>query len=257
MPALLSACTPDTPSGQTPPAAAPAPPAAAAPAVAPADTLATLHWESEMCTYTGRYDTHKYTARQLTDTHDLLRGGLLSTSATVFRPEDIAKLSVDTLEAEYTKVLAHINGLQPVPGAPWRELKRRKLQELNDQYRATKLTMLGYANPTLLVNSTYPAACKTYVRSLAANNDSMIIASWQQLVREQQQNNGIPESLQERFEQEATTPNWHEYAQVALISFGWWNCINGTIRRAEPTEQMYRQYEQLFVQVKSECEDAD
>jgi len=237
------------------PTAAPTAPAPAP--AAPPDTLATFSWESEMCTYTGRYDTRKYTARQLTDTQDLLRGGLLSTSATVFRPEDIAKLSVDTLEAEYTKVLAHVKGLQPVPGAPWRELKRRKIQELNDQYRATRLTILGYTNPSLLVNSTYPAACKTYVRGLAANNDSMIIASWQQLVREQQKNNSIPESLQERFEQEATASNWHEYAQVALIGFGWWNCVNATIRSAEPTEQMYRQYEQLFVKVQSECEDVD
>ncbi|AHJ98029.1 hypothetical protein [Hymenobacter swuensis] len=257
LPGLLSACTPDTPATEQPTQDPAAVGTVEAPTDAAADTLATLHWESEMCTYTGRYDTRKYTAQQLTDTHDLLRGGQLSTSATVFRPEDIAKLSVDTLEAEYTKVLAHIKGLQPVPDAPWRELKRRKLQEINDQYRATKLTILGYANPSLLVNSTYPAACKTYVRGLAANNDSMIIASWQQLVREQQKNNSIPESLQEQFQQEATAPNWHEYAQVALISFGWWNCVNKTIRSAEPTEKMYRQYEQLFVHVESECEDVD
>ena len=257
LPGLLSACTPDTPATEQPTQAPEPVGAAQTPAKAVADSLATFHWESEMCTYTGRYNSKKYTAQQLADTHDLLSGGLLTTSATVFRPEDIPKLSVDTLEAEYAKVLAHLKGLQPVPGATWQELKRRKLQELNDEYRATKLTMLGYANPRLLVNSTYPAACKTYVKGLAAENDSMIIASWQQLVREQQKNNSIPESLQERFEQEATAPNWHEYAQVALISFGWWNCVNETIRRAEPTEKMYRQYEQLFVHVQSECEDVD
>ncbi|WP_170172531.1 hypothetical protein [Hymenobacter rigui] len=257
LPGLLSACSPDTPTTEQP-ARAPAPSAAAqAPTPAPTDTLATFRWESEMCTYTGRYDPRKYTARQLADTHELLSGGLLTTSATVFKPADIARLSVDTLEAEYTNVLAHINGLQPVPGAPWLEFKRRKLQELNDEYRAIKLTMQGYANPRLLLNAPYPAACKAYVRGLAAANDSLIRADWQQLVREQQRNNSIPESLQERFEQEAAAPDWHGHAQVALISFGWWNCINETIRRAEPTEQLYRQYEQLFIGVQSECEDVE
>ncbi|TYZ06637.1 hypothetical protein FY528_17360 [Hymenobacter lutimineralis] len=255
LPALLGACTPDTPSTQqpTPPPA----PVGAAAAPAAADSLATFHWDTEMCTFTGRYDSRQYTAQQLTDTYDLLRGGQLTTSASVFKPADIAKLSVDTLEAEYTNVLAHIRKLQPVPGATWRELKRLKLQELNDEYRAIKLTILGYSNPSLLANSPYPAACKTYIRGLAAGNDSSIMASWQQLVREQQKNNSVPESLQARFEQESAAPNWHEYAQVELINFGWWNCINETIRRVEPTEKWQQQYEKLFSNVQSECEEVD
>lgn len=230
---------------------------AAAPAPAPADTVASFTWEDAACSYTGRYNIRKYTARQLADTYNLIGSGTLFTAATALHPEDVTKLSLDTLEAEYTKVRAHVGQLQLVPGAGWQELKRLKLREIDDQYRAMKLTILGYANPSLLVNSTYPAACKTYVRGLAANNDSMIIANWQQLVREQQKNNSIPESLQERFEQEATAPNWRAYAQVELMGFGWWNCINETIRRVEPTEKMHRQYEQLFTQVQSECEDVD
>lgn len=256
LPGLLTACSPDTPSEQIVQAPAPASPAAKV-ASTPTDTLATFRWEDEACSYTGRYDSRRYTPQQLADTHDLLSGGLLTTTATVFRPEDIAKLSLDTLEAEYTRVRAHVRGLQPVPGATWQGLKRLKLQELEDEYRATKLTMQGYANPGLLMKSTYPAACKAYVRGLATANDSMTLASWQQLVREQQAHNSIPESLQERFQQEASAPNWHEYAQVALISFGWWNCVNGTIRRMEPTEQTHKQYKQLFVSVKAECEDVD
>jgi hypothetical protein len=256
LPGLLSACTPDTSSEQLARPAATAAPAAKVTST-PADTLATFRWEDGVCSYIGRYDKRRYTPQQLTDTHDLLSGGLLTTTATVFRPEDIAKLSLDTLEAEYAQVRAHVRELQPVQGATWQELKRLKLQELEDEYRATKLTIQGYADPGLLVKSTYPAACKAYVRGLAAANDSLILASWQRLVREQQANNSVPESLQERFQQEASAPNWHEYAQVALISFGWWNCVNGTIRRVEPTEKMHRQYEQLFVHVKTECEDVD
>ncbi|MCR5889875.1 hypothetical protein LRS06_19280 [Hymenobacter sp. J193] len=257
LPALLGACTPDTPATEQPTPPPVSGGAAAAPSQSGADSLATFHWDTEMCTFTGRYDSRKYTARQLTDTYDLLRGGQLTTSAPVFKPADIAKLSVDTLEAEYTKVLAHIKGLQPVPGATWQELRRLKLQELNDEYRALKTTMLGYSNPSLLVNSPYPAACKAYVRGLAEKNDSVIMASWQQLVREQQKNNSVPESLQARFEQESAAPNWHEHAQVELINFGWWNCVNETIRRVEPTGKWQQQYEQLFTNVQSECEAVD
>ncbi|MCB2410804.1 hypothetical protein [Hymenobacter lucidus] len=254
---LLSACTRDTPSEQTTTATQNVTPKTPAAVSAPADTLATFRWESEMCSFTGRYDTRKYTAQQLADTHELLMGGVLTTNETVFKPEDIAKLSLDTLEAEYTKVRARLLALELVPEARWQKLKRRKLQSLDNQYRAKKLTMQAYANPAVLLSAPYPASCKFYIRGLATGNDSLIRQTWQQLVREQQRNNSVPESLQRRFEQEAAEPNWRQYAQVELLGFGWWNCVNETIDYVEPTERLRGRYAQLFTTVKSECEEVD
>lgn len=255
--ALLSACSSDTVSEKTTHSAQKAGAVALPAASARPDTLATFRWESEMCRFTGRYDPRKYSAQQLADTYELLTGGVLATNETVFKPEDIAKLSLDTLEVEYAKVRSRMLALVLVPDPRWQKLKRRKLQALDEQYRAKKLTMQGYTNPGLLLGSSYPASCKFYIRGLATHNDTLTRQTWQQLVREQQRTNSVPESLQRRFEQEAADPNWRQHAQVALLGFGWWNCVNEALDYVEPTARMRRRYEELFTHVKSECEEVD
>ncbi|UYZ63904.1 hypothetical protein [Hymenobacter weizhouensis] len=256
---LAGACTPDVSTEQTAhsPVSAPAMPAAAP---APTDTLATYSWDEEVCRYSGRYDVRRYTRQQLADTQELLArsGPLLTTESTPFQPDDIPNLSLDTLAAEYTNVRTRIQGLQLVPGATWQELRRLRLQQLEDEYRAKKLTITGFTNPSVLLNSKYSPACKEHVRGLASGNDSLTRQAWQQLVEEQKNHNGNPQHLQAQFEQQAAAPNWRQYAQADLIGFGWWNCINTTIRYVETTEKMRQHYQQLFASVQTvECADVD
>lgn len=269
LPALLAmvlpACSADDPPTSAPTKTAepavqlavepPVAPAAAPTAAPAADSLATFSWDDDMCHFSGRYNPRRYTRRQLTDTYTLLSIGTLRSSATAYMPEDVAQLRPDSLEAEYARVRTQVVQLQLVPGSKWRELRRLKLQEVDDQYRAKKLTLQGYANPSQLLQSTYPASCQAYVRGLALGEDSLIRQSWVALLREQQQHNGAPEKLQQRFDQQQASANWRAYAQVALMSYGWWNCINHTIRRVQLTPALHQQYEALFSELQTACED--
>jgi len=134
---------------QTEPSAPALAPVTTAPA---ADTLATHNWEGESCRYTGRYNPSRYTAAQLAGTWEVLdHSASLRYHALTFSPEDIDKLSLDSLEADYTQLHRHYQQLQIVPQPVWQKLKKARLQELEGQYQAKKLLIQAYTNPAILL----------------------------------------------------------------------------------------------------------
>ncbi|RPD44603.1 hypothetical protein DNI29_20955 [Hymenobacter sediminis] len=241
-----------------PAAAQTAPKAALPPPALAADTLATLTWESEICLHTGRYNPKRYTAAQLLGTWEVLEhSATLNYHAITFTPADIDQLSLDSLEADYTKLHLRYQQLQVVPQPVWQQLKQARLRELESEYKAKKLLIQAYTTPELLLTAPYPGACTQYVRSLAAHNDSLIRRDWEQLLRREAKRNSVPESLMARFREQLNSPDWYHYAQVDLLNTGWWNCVNQALPQTEPTTRMRQQYEQLFSQIRSECEDGD
>jgi hypothetical protein len=257
---FLWSCSPDKPAEQ--PAQTPAPtaaqPAAAPLAKSPADTLLPYEWDSQVCHYTGRYNPHLYTKEQLDNTQLLLyRNAGLITDATANTPDDIEKLNGDSLTAEYTRKIKYYRNLQVVPRPIWLTLKAQAIQELEDEYKAKKATIAGFANPAVLLATSYSANCKKYAQALASHNDSLILKDWRSLVEERKKLNGAPVSYMQRFEQEYNSADRLRYAKIELLTYGWWNCVNNSIRRVELTEKLYEQFPRLFVDVKSACEDVD
>ncbi|WP_220612609.1 hypothetical protein [Hymenobacter sp. HSC-4F20] len=242
------------------PAAAPPEPVVEAPPapVVSTDTLATLTWESEICLHTGRYNPKRYTAAQLLGTWEVLEhSASLNYHALTFTPADIDKLSLDSLEADYTKLHEHYQQLQVVPQPVWQQLKMARLRELENEYKAKRLLIQAYTTPELLLTAPYPDACTQYIRGLAARNDSLIRRDWERLIRQEAKQNGEPGSLLARFHDQLNSPDWYRYAQVELLNAGWWNCVNRALPQAELTPRMHQQYEHLFSQVRTECEEAD
>lgn len=182
---------------------------------------------------------------------------MLNYHALTFEPTDIDKLSLDSLEADYAKLHQQYQQLQVVPQPVWQKLKQDRLQELESEYKAKKLLIQAYINPAILLTVAYPGNCTQYVRNLATRNDSLIRRDWEQLVQERSQQNGYPQNVIARFHEQLDSPDWYRYAQVDLLSFGWWNCVNRTLPQPEPTMRMHQQYKQLFAQVQSECDDVD
>lgn len=255
---FVAACSPDQPAQRhAPPAAAqpllakpPAPPAAAP------DTLTLYEWDNDACHFTGYFNARQYSKAQLDDTWELLFGSaLLATDATPFQPADIEKLSLDTLKAEYTRRIAHYRAMRVVPRPQWLRLKKLKIREMEDDYRAKKLTIAAFANPAVLLATAYAGDCKKYARGLAAQNDSLILQDWKSLVEERKQLDG--EAYLAQFNAHYQSEDRLLYAKIDLLTYGWWNCANNSIRHVEASEKTYSQFEKLFVNVVPECDDVD
>lgn len=257
---FLAACSPDQPAQRhAPPVAALPPPAGPAkPPTAAPDTLTLYEWDSDACHFTGYFNARHYSKVQLDNTWELLFGSAaLATDATPFHPADIERLSLDTLKKEYTRRIAHYRTMRVVPQAQWLKLKKLKIQEMEDDYRAKKLTIAAFANPAVLLPTSYAGDCKRYARGLAAQNDSLILQDWRSLAEERKLLNGIPEAYMAEFNAQYQSEDRLLYAKIDLLTYGWWNCANNSIRHVEVTEKMYGQFEKLFVDVASECDDVD
>ena len=153
--------------------------------------------------------------------------------------------------------MAHYRAMRVVPRPQWLKLKKLKIQEMEDDYRAKKLAITAFANPAVLLTTAYAGDCKKYARGLAAQNDSLILQDWKSLVEERKHPNGFPEAYLAQFNAQSQSEDRLLYAKIDLLTFGWWNCANASIRRVEVSEKMVGQFEKLFSNVASECDDVD
>ena len=262
--ALSGACSPDKPAERAVYTKASDPPPAVStfPRNKTDDTLTTYAWETESCRFTGRYNPRRYSKEQLDNVQKLLFGSAsLQADAMVYRLSDVQKLSLDTLTVEYTRRIALYRAMQVVPQPTWLMLKKQAIREMEEDYQAKKITIQAFADPAILLTVSHPSGCSRYVQGLAAHNDSLTLRDWKNYVDEQVKRekklSGGPESYSQRYNEEYNTAERLLYAKVELLTFGWWNCVNQSIHRVEPTEKTYRQFQQLFVGVKSECDDVD
>lgn len=251
-------CSPDKPpESERKPLAEAAVEEPAAPAPAPIETLAAYTWETESCTFSGRYNPRLYSKEQLDNVRQLLYGSaMVFTGASVHRPEDIAKLSLDTLNAEYARAITRYRNMRVVPRPMWLKLKKQAIREIEDDYQAHKLYVQAFANPAILL-AVAPDDCQQYVRGLATQDDSLTMRNWRDFVDEQKRRNGSSEPYTARYNQEGITPELLLYAKIDLLTYGWWNCVNNSIRRVQPTDDLHQQFTRLFANVTSECDDVD
>ncbi len=223
----------------------------------PADTLAAYSWETELCHHSGRYNPRKYSKEELDNVQKLLFGNaMLNTNTTVYRPDDLGKANTDTLTAEYTRQIRLYRTMRVVPQPMWLMLKRQAIQEVEDDYKVHKLYVAAVANPAILLNAS-PSSCKKYIEGLATSNDSLTLRNWRGFVEEQKLRSGSSSPYTERYNRESNSPDHLRYAKVELLTFGWFNCMNTSTQRVKPTEEMYRQFSQLFSDVTTKCDDVE
>jgi hypothetical protein len=219
----------------------------------------TYKWETELCAHSGRYDSKKYTEKQLADTLRLAQGWEFSIQNTpaIFKFEDIASLDPAALEAEYKEKSAALKALDLVPGKYWSDLRTATLRELDEVYELSRLSTLGYSDPKALREYKGAEQCKvTYVEPLIKGGDAMV-AAWRKLNLDHQKRNADPQRLEREFQQQLASPDRDKYALVDLLTFGWWNCANAKIFRVESTSngEAIERFSKLFTNVKSECEE--
>lgn len=219
------------------------------------NTTAVFKWENELCLFTGTYNPEKYSKEILENTHDLwfMPSGL-STDASPNDEDRIEKLSIDELTTEYNEKKASLNR-KTIETPFWNKLKTERLLELQDEYELKKLSIESYKNPSLLTHSRFSKNCSEYAEVLASNDSVALLKAWTILAEKQKKNNGSPENFMKRHLEKFNSPDRVQYAKMELKTYGWWNCAIGEIRRVEDDGKMEKEFNKLFINIKSVCDE--
>jgi hypothetical protein len=221
--------------------------------------LGTFRWQTEVCDYSGTYDSRKYTLRQLQNTSKLVRmaGVPLNFSATVWNIDEIGKADLGELDREYREKRETLLGLDLVRTPFWENVRAAKLKELDQSYRLIWITARAYTNPAILMEYEGAGSCKTkFAEPIVAGGEALVEA-WRQVNKASQAQNSDPARLQRQFDQENASPDRLRYALVETMSFGWWNCANAFIEYEEGNSDGTndKAFKKLFTRVRTlNCE---
>ncbi len=119
-----------------------------------------FNWSNETCEFQGTYDARKHSESALRDTLKLIEPGSYSiqTEATAWKYEDIQKLSIAVLDAEYKQRSAELRSLRLVKVPFFEALRKRKQSEMDRVYQLSRVTIGAYTDASVL-NSYDAGAC--------------------------------------------------------------------------------------------------
>jgi hypothetical protein len=209
----------------------------------------TYRWDDELCQYSATYDSKRFTPAQLANTLKLSQtaGSLsLSTNTVAWKFSDIAGLDLAALDREYARELAELKTLDIVRVPYWQTFRQRKIRELEQFYRLSRVTMLGYRNPSALLDYTGAPACTTrYARPLVSGGQDLL-AVWRMVNEDSRKNNADPERIRRIYDEQLRSPERMHFALVEVMNFGWWNCANASIDHVPGDETPAREFRKLF-----------
>ena len=215
-------------------------------------------WNALMCSFDGTYDSRKYSADQIRDAVRLAATNefdLIAVDTTVFKFEDIDKLSVAALETEYMTIRRSLAGLKVIDDPYWQKLWRDKINEADRVYQLSRATILGYKTPERLRDFTLAPHCsRDYAEPLIAGGESLLDA-WLKVDLASRQRNSDPERIRKIYETQLASPDRMKFAQVEVMAFGWWNCANAVVRLDQDYTEQSRRLKKLFKKVKEDCEE--
>jgi hypothetical protein len=211
-------------------------------------------WDSEFCTFEGTYNARNYTAAQLKNTLRLWATqdfDLDDMKATAFKIEDIPDLkTVEYLEADFRRKTDALQKLDIVKTPYWTEFKKRKLKSLEQQLALARNAVLAYTKPAELKKLTFADKCVgKFADPLIAGGDDLLNI-WRAVNEDSRRKNADPERLRREFEAQSASSERIKYAQVEVITFGWWNCVNEFIDRGDDYGVMEKNYRKLFTKIK-------
>ena len=133
-------------------------------------------WQDELCDIKGKFDNKKYSAKQIKNSHFVLRALTSSNLSSFFPPMDINALDelsmtdMDKLTKEYQQVKSNAGRLEVVPEA--KEYKQQLLKSIDGEYQQNRLTILAYLNPSDALKQS-PPMCKHYLEPLLQNETAI------------------------------------------------------------------------------------
>lgn len=205
----------------------------------------TYEWRSEMklCQYQGDFDNNKYTAKQIENSHfvlnSLTRANLESFSEPMSNLflDNISSKDPEVLTKEYKQAKRHVERLDIVPEA--QTYKQQLLKTIDGEYKTAQLAILAYQNPSEALKQS-PPMCQHYVEALL-QDETAVQNKWQQVVEEKIQDKVRTGSLSDEFYRKIEMRDYQEqkslsayfYARNAIVSSGFYNCVESTAYRPE------------------------
>jgi len=215
----------------------------------------TFRWDTELCEFSGTYNSRKYTETQLRNTVRLMRQGELSlgvTDATVWNHDEIPKLDIAKLDRDYERVKRELTNLVFVKTPFWEAVRQAKLRETEQIYRLSRATMQAYTRPEVLRAYQGAERCKAgFAEPIIAGGESLLEA-WRRVNEDSRSKNADPERLRRIFEQQMASPDRLKFALIETMAFGWWNCANEFIEydSGANNETREREFRKLFIRVR-------
>ncbi len=199
-------------------------------------------WQDDLCDIKGEFDSTKYSAKQIENSHFVLYHLNSSNLNSFFPPMDINALDkismtdLETLTEEYKRVKHNVERLDVVPEA--KVYKQQLIKSIDGEYKKDRLTILAYVEPIQAMRQS-PLMCKQYLAPFF-KNETAVQSKWQQLVKKRALSNSYAMS---RYQKEKVS-NPANYAKIDLITFGFGNCVNDQVYHAD-SEKSYIYLQQL------------
>jgi len=214
-------------------------------------------WTTELCTNEGSYNPKKYTEAELKATHKLWweLSSYLSLTVLPKNDDDLITADIEKLDKEYKEALERFETLKTVNEPYWIELKKKKIRGLNESYELKKLAIQAFADPKVLMGNRFTAHCQEYAEALSSMDDELLLSTWKKMVEKQMEKNGSPEMVLLKYNRQNESSNRLLYARNQVMTYGWWNCANHVIYHFEDDGTPEKEFNKLFVTIKSECDE--
>lgn len=207
-----------------------------------------FRWTTDLCEFESVYDSSKYSEVQLRDTLKLIHSDFFPNTVDPTPREfaGVKNLSVNALDKEYQSRTTALKQLKIVNSKYWEAVRQKYLKELEQVYQLSRATMLGYPDPSKLKEVKFAEACALkYANPLIEGGDELL-ETWRRNNEEHRKRNGNPERLRKIFEEQLASPDKFKYAQIEVMTFGWWNCANAFIDREDKSDVNEREFKKLF-----------
>jgi len=215
----------------------------------------TFRWNTELCRFSGTYDSKKYTKEQLENTARLMRPGEfgLDYSVAVWNYDEIARLDLAALDRKYEDAVSKLKPLKIVASPFWENVRKKKIREIEQVYRLSRATLLGYTDPAKLREYVGADSCKTKFAEPVIAGGDRLLAAWRVVNEDSRKKNADPGRLKRLFDQQMASPDRMKFALVEVMNFGWWNCANEFVQydQGDNSQAREREFRKLFIRVRN------
>ena len=206
----------------------------------------TWNFDDELCIYTGYYDSKKYSEKQLEETHQLFSSSHYVPSHGTF----------DELTGRYDSVICAIENLDVVSVSYFQELKKDVLRYLQETYALKKVEKKAKEESGALIDAVAEGTeAREYAIALHAGGGDLLLA-YERLVKQQMEDNSIPEYLWNNYEYTMSRPDRLERAFDYVLVYGWWNSANQLVNHLTYDGSQMEEFQKLFIKVETvDCDE--
>ncbi len=189
---------------------------------------AKFKWSDLTCEHESKYKTNLYTETQINNCYLLTQDDVfrIANTPSVFNPEDIKSLNLDTLDQEFKTKSLRLKTLDIPKTKEWENIRNKILIELDQLYTLSRIVYVAYLSDDYNALSKYNSSdtcLQKHSSALIAGGDSLL-NNWYDITTELAQNNGSPENIWKKYYQNLSSENKFLFAKVDVTTFGWWNC---------------------------------